>query len=217
MKPWVSSPQGNATNWNTVCRSPETPGSCFKSPRECYKRTVKLPKEIAMKLFQVPKGMLQTEYQNYRQNEQSQVSSPQGNATNKVVSKTEDGDEVGFKSPRECYKLHGDFQTLLRWTCFKSPRECYKLISSSSSESCFCCFKSPRECYKRLGNHLNHLFRGVSSPQGNATNDGLWLILSFGDFRVSSPQGNATNGGHGNLAVAETAVSSPQGNATNTP
>ena len=59
-KALVSSPQGNATNaFNAFCLT--FSGSCFKSPRECYKRHHLYRSEaIREAMFQVPKGMLQT-------------------------------------------------------------------------------------------------------------------------------------------------------------
>ena len=146
---------------------------CFKSPRECYKPGVNVSMFLRGKVFQVPKGMLQTNWYQLK----------------KLHRKS-------FKSPRECYKRtlrlapvyfssssfqvpKGMLQTEKRLylSClyeevsspqgnatnpiefylvrllgasFKSPRECYKpqpfpynLVQNISS------FKSPRECYKR--------------------------------------------------------------------
>ena len=77
----VSSPQGNATNQFSGFR-PFRTFVCFKSPRECYKRKEEPIYTECKKLFQVPKGMLQT-----------------------VLSEVIDTDSLfGFKSPRECYK-----------------------------------------------------------------------------------------------------------------
>ena len=99
--------------------------------------------------FQVPKGMLQTNTNSWNLSfSRLRVSSPQGNATNKVVTKTEDGDEVVFQVPK------GMLQTL-----------------RSEVIPCFCAgFKSPRECYKRTEWKWTELWESVSSPQGNATN-----------------------------------------------
>ena len=55
----------------------------FKSPRECYKLIViQNIKRIAEIVFQVPKGMLQTNGTSAFRRYRERVSSPQGNATN---------------------------------------------------------------------------------------------------------------------------------------
>ena len=99
-----------------------------------------------------------------------------------------------FKSPRECYKQRSSCCSNSSSSCFKSPRECYKQIERNCSSFYNKCFKSPRECYKHaLFTSLAWLGERVSSPQGNATNISLSLILSSQTEVVSSPQGNATN------------------------
>ena len=55
----VSSPQGNATNL-TWDKEPGGDAVSFKSPRECYKQTIRIEICIWRRWFQVPKGMLQT-------------------------------------------------------------------------------------------------------------------------------------------------------------
>ena len=143
----VSSPQGNATNSidSPVYRRKSL---SFKSPRECYKRSNGSPFRTQLFLFQVPKGMLQTQ----------------------LLASLNPYGAFRFKSPRECYKRH----TLHRppfcdWR-FKSPRECYKLSMRKEFEITKRGFKSPRECYKQFLPPVRALRSFVSSPQGNATN-----------------------------------------------
>ena len=136
-------------------------------------------------VFQVPKGMLQTESPSGSVLFRIGVSSPQGNATNTQGYTFNWYEYNGFKSPRECYKQLTKSSFASFSCCFKSPRECYKLVSwwscwpncekvfqvpkgmlqtvgdltpyNSSPDS----FKSPRECYK-----LNGKFESVTEKVG---------------------------------------------------
>ena len=126
--PFVSSPQGNATNpKNTVLLFSQF--SSFKSPRECYKQSRLTIPPLTDQQFQVPKGMLQTlgypsgstmflrfksPRECYKPNPSGStrsmgfmlVSSPQGNATNPTIT-PEDGGPMQFQVPK------GMLQTLL--------------------------------------------------------------------------------------------------------
>ena len=78
---------------------------------------------------------------------------------------------------------------------FKSPRECYKQKSRSEPHTSFIRFKSPRECYKREGYTPRLVLQSYKFqvPKGMLQTNicSHTIIRSF--FGVSSPQGNATN------------------------
>ena len=92
--------------------------------------------------------MLQTELNKKSNTRNRKVSSPQGNATNKMRAYKKKILKRSFKSPRECYKHFSHLKKRIRDRCFKSPRECYKPFLTMIFSSLHAGFKSPRECYK---------------------------------------------------------------------
>ena len=84
------------------CREDHVGG--FKSPRECYKHWNSNSTASRVTTFQVPKGMLQTLDREYRTRLHIWFQVPKGmlqtRSTWSRLYKT-----LGFKSPRECYKL----------------------------------------------------------------------------------------------------------------
>ena len=145
--------------------------------------------------FQVPKGMLQTTKNYWRVRAWYYVSSPQGNATNNVAEGHLREYLYSFKSPRECYKQDPNTAYLRCPTWFQVPKgmlqtTCLCISPPSSGVS----FKSPRECYKlRWSCNTACSNKQVSSPQGNATNSRQTSYHLSQGKGVSSPQGNATN------------------------
>ena len=123
--------------------------------------------------FQVPKGMLQT-------------------LIPKEVSWM---NELGFKSPRECYKREVCHFIFLCGDWFQVPKGMLQTFTFVRIWGLRKSFKSPRECYK---------------PNGTGGN------MGWKQIRVSSPQGNATNRTSNPQITIPRIVSSPQGNATNT-
>ena len=147
-------------------------------------------------MFQVPKGMLQTSVNRSSGTlAMTRVSSPQGNATNKITTIRLQKFCKSVSSPQGNATNYIELLLLLLLLLrFKSPRECYKQ-------------------HLLLANLRKTLT--VSSPQGNATNK-LQCSLIYSRHCVSSPQGNATNFlPILSSFVENTGVSSPQGNATN--
>ena len=144
--------------------------SCFKSPRECYKRYIFSDWEWRGKKFQVPKGMLQTSKKDTWSRFFSYVSSPQGNATNLFTSKSTKWYCL-FQVPKGMLQTIGWVLSYSVQHHVSSPQgnatnNSLTLLSSYFSKS----FKSPRECYKRILTIYLTLMVWVSSPQGNATN-----------------------------------------------
>ena len=147
-----------------------------------------------MNMFQVPKGMLQTLLPPLPSLQSSQVSSPQGNATNAATMLMMYGWALSFKSPRECYKRFPVKTCLSAPAMFQVPKG--MLQTGNELQVVYdttACFKSPRECYKPSQPDPVNPKHGVSSPQGNATNNGRGTLEHHRLYPVSSPQGNATN------------------------
>ena len=146
--------------------------------------------------------MLQTLYHFWRWTSNSLVSSPQGNATNSLVVLMSQGKSRSFKSPRECYKrVHGETctmsglgvsspqgnatnQKLPRWGYrssppFQVPKGMLQTFSRCPlPRGTMLRFKSPRECYKQPRcPRRTPISPNVSSPQGNATNMGILVVV----------------------------------------
>ena len=100
----VSSPQGNATNSASFIRiSPPTSRS-FKSPRECYKRICEDSHKCFFWVFQVPKGMLQTNPCPSYGKQWNMFQVPKGMLQTYFSISSHVFTKSSFKSPRECYK-----------------------------------------------------------------------------------------------------------------
>ena len=168
----VSSPQGNATNLFCNCPSWRYSFS-FKSPRECYKLLHFLtPYELRKKVFQVPKGMLQT------------------NSSLWFLANS----FIGFKSPRECYKPLYSILFGCPIRTFQVPKGMLQTVQHFVSPWRQLQFQVPKGMLQTLRcPTCNGDSYSVSSPQGNATNSTRSMFLTKSFSWVSSPQGNATN------------------------
>ena len=145
--------------------------SCFKSPRECYKRGDYSGYIAEHIVFQVPKGMLQT------------------NGSNVVVVP-----EVEFQVPKGMLQTAKAPPSNASPASFKSPRECYKLLQLDCVASLSSVFQVPKGMLQTSRmQKTTYIFLIVSSPQGNATNNYCEIYSWWTCYCVSSPQGNATN------------------------
>ena len=144
------------------------------------------------------------------------VSSPQGNATNAGVCSVTVM-VCTFQVPKGMLQTVGycHYGKGVAFS-FKSPRECYKHLPNTAYLRCPTWFQVPKGMLQTtVIDELLIVEEVVSSPQGNATNQGKKTPFSSSYPCVSSPQGNATNIFLHLYYCCRGLVSSPQGNATN--
>ena len=179
--------------WKTHCT-----GSCFKSPRECYKREVYRSKTWRFTRFQVPKGMLQTKMKNKSYKKKLVFQVPKGMLQTDLPNTAYLRCPTWFQVPKGMLqtKIEGVFRywydavsspqgnatnsytDVMQWRHFLQKVSSPQGNATNTNDriqmariSYNRCFKSPRECYKRVSTEticFDYFY--VSSPQGNATN-----------------------------------------------